>query len=111
TAMRRRRCRLADRPPLSIEQVEDRLLLATFTVTNTNDSGPGSLRQAILDADDTPNVGNDRDRIEFVIAGTGVHSIQPLTALPDITEAVIIDGYTQSGATRNKLANGDDADL
>ena len=23
---------------------------ATFTVTNTNDAGPGSLRQAILDA-------------------------------------------------------------
>ena len=27
---------------------------ATFTVTNTNDSGPGSLRQAVLDANANP---------------------------------------------------------
>lgn len=28
---------------------------ATFTVTSTADSGPGSLRQAILDANATPD--------------------------------------------------------
>jgi hypothetical protein len=33
-----------------LEGVEDRLAPATFTVANTNDSGAGSLRQAILDA-------------------------------------------------------------
>ena len=32
------------------ELVEDRTLLSTFDVTNTADSGPGSLRQAILDS-------------------------------------------------------------
>ena len=32
---------------------------ATFTVTNTNDSGAGSLRQAVLDA----NVNNADDRV------------------------------------------------
>ena len=31
-----------------IELMEGRQLLSTFTVSNTNDSGPGSLRQAIL---------------------------------------------------------------
>jgi hypothetical protein len=30
--------------------MEDRTLLSTFLVSNTDDSGPGSLRQAILDA-------------------------------------------------------------
>ena len=35
---------------LGCEQLEDRVLLATFTVTNISNSGIGSLRQAILDA-------------------------------------------------------------
>jgi hypothetical protein len=35
----------------------------TITVTNTNDSGPGSLRQALADA-------NDGDTIEFAVTGT-----------------------------------------
>jgi hypothetical protein len=37
---------------------------ATFTVTNTNDSGPGSLRQAVLDANANAE-GVGRDTIEF----------------------------------------------
>jgi hypothetical protein len=41
---------------------------ATFTVTNTFDSGAGSLRQAILDANAT--FGNDD--IAFAIPGPGV---------------------------------------
>jgi len=36
---------------------------ATITVTNTNDSGPGSLRQALTDA-------NDGDTIQFAVTGT-----------------------------------------
>jgi hypothetical protein len=36
---------------------------ATITVTNTSDSGPGSLRQALRDA-------NDHDRITFAVTGT-----------------------------------------
>lgn len=38
-------------------------------VTNTNDSGAGSLRQAILDADATNDV------IDFNIPGPGIHII------------------------------------
>ena len=46
---------------------------ATFTVTNTNDSGAGSLRQAILDANANPGL----DTIAFNIPGSGVHTITP----------------------------------
>jgi parallel beta-helix repeat protein len=66
---------------------------AVFQVTNTSDSGPGSLRQAILDANATVNDGTG-DRIELVIPGTGQDSglptIQPLSPLPDISEAVVL---------------------
>src|SRR5437868_2137718 len=41
----------------TVECLEDRLVLSTFNVMNTNDSGAGSLRQAILDAN--ANVGPD----------------------------------------------------
>ncbi len=67
-------------------------VLATFTVTNTNDSGAGSLRQAMLDANANPGL----DTIAFSI-GTGVQTIVPLSELPIITDAVIIDGTTQPG--------------
>ena len=72
----------------------------TFTVTNTNDSGTGSLRQAILDA----NANLGLDVIAFNIPargrqpGPGPHTIQPTSPLPHITDPVIIDGYTQPGA-------------
>jgi hypothetical protein len=79
----------------------------TFTVTNTNDSGAGSLRQAIVDANNNAGL----DMIAFNIPGAGVHTITPLSALPAITGSVIIDGYTQPGAHANTLANGDDAVL
>ncbi len=70
---------------------------ATFTVTNTNDAGAGSLRQAILDA----NGAGGADIIDFNIAGGGPHTIQPLSQLPIITEAVDINGFSQPGASAN----------
>lgn len=66
---------------------------ATFTVTNTNDSGPGSLRQAITDA----NASGATDTIVFNIPGTGVKKIMPLTNLPLVAGATTIDGTTQPG--------------
>jgi hypothetical protein len=70
---------------------------ATFTVTNTSDAGVGSLRQAILNAND--NLG--LDTIAFNIPDSGPHTIQPLSALPSITDPVVVDGYTQPGASAN----------
>jgi len=78
-----------------------------LTVINTNDSGAGSLRQAILSAN--TNVGTDT--INFNIPGTGVHTITLASDLPAITDPVIIDGYTQPGATQNTLAVGENAAL
>jgi hypothetical protein len=47
-----------------------------FKVTNTNDSGPGSLRQAILDSNAFFNSAHD-NTVVFDIPGTGVHTIRP----------------------------------
>ena len=38
-----------------------------------------------------------------------MQTIKPTSALPIITEAVIIDGYTQPGASPNTLAKGTNA--
>jgi len=78
---------------------------ATFTVTNTSDTGAGSLRAAI----DSANSTAGPDTIAFDIPGSGVHTIVPQSDLPPITEAVTIDGYTQTGASANTLAVGSDA--
>ena len=95
---------------LMVERMEERTLLSTFTVTNTSDSGDGSLRQAILNANaDTGNTATDT--IDFAIPGTGVHTIQPLSPLPVVTHPVLIDGYSQPGASPNTLAVGDNAVL
>ena len=76
-------------------------------VTSTGDSGAGTLRQAILDA----NGASGADVINFAISGTGVKTITLLSNLPDITDTVTIDGYTQGVATPNTLAIGDNAKL
>ena len=65
---------------------------ATFTVTNTNDFGPGSLREAILETNSNAGL----DTIVFAI-GSGPQTIAPLSPLPTITDPVIIDGTTQPG--------------
>ncbi|MFN3981595.1 MAG: hypothetical protein ACK4SA_14555, partial [Caldilinea sp.] len=68
---------------------------ATYTVTTTADSGAGSLRQAILDANANPGA----DVITFAIGAIGSQqTIQPTSALPTITDPVTIDGWSQGGS-------------
>ena len=64
-----------------------------FVVFNTLDTGDGSLRQAILNA----NARIGGDTITFAIPGSGIHSIAPATGLPAITDPVILDATTQPG--------------
>ena len=62
-----------------------------YTVTNTANSGPGSLRQAITNAN-----GLGADQIVFNISGTAPHIITPLSAFPNLNDdQTVIDGSTQ----------------
>ncbi len=78
----------------------------TITVTNTNDTGAGSLRQAIIDANADPTFTN----ITFNIPGSSTHtiavagSLPALTAPVDITvpgihDEVVIEPYSGVSAT------------
>ncbi len=57
-----------------------------------------SLREAITATNNTTNIGGNPDEIHFNISAalvSGAHTITPGSALPDITDAVIIDGTTE----------------
>ena len=73
----------------TIERLEERALLTTFTVLNLNDSGEGSFRQALLNANSTAGA----DTIEFSVAGTVTLS----KSLPTVTDVVTIDGTSAPG--------------
>src|ERR1700754_3163222 len=61
----------------------------SFPVTNTNDAGPGSLRQAIINAN---AAGNGANSIEFDVYG----QITILSTLPTITAGgLTIDGQNK----------------
>ena len=66
-----------------------------------------TLRAAIQEA----NATTAADTINFNIGGSGVKTISPATALPDITQPVLIDGYSEPGAKANTVAVGDNAVL
>jgi hypothetical protein len=86
----------------------------TFTVTTTADSGVGSLRQAILDANAMTVTGGTAcapHDIVFNIVGTGVRTIRPTSPLPAIAIPITLDGYTQPGASENTLNTGTNAQI
>ena len=69
----KKNARVARRRTPEMLCMEGRVLLSSFPVINTNDSGAGSLRQAITDAD----AAGDGSVITFQIPGSGVHTIAP----------------------------------
>lgn len=79
--------RISQNTPPAAETLEERLLLSgmTIRVTNTNDSGEGSLRAAIALA----NADADRDRIVFTRSAQGEI---PLSSQLVILHDLVIDG-------------------
>ena len=108
------------------------VLASTITVNSTADTaaddGVCALREAIIAANTNTASGAAAgecaagqasptvDTIAFNISGSGVHTIDAASTLPPITEAVLIDGYTQPAnggmaASPNTLSVGDNAVL
>lgn len=88
----------------------------TYIVTNTYDAGSGSLRQAILDADN--HIG--QDSIVFNIptsdinynSTTGVWTIKPTSELPVIiSDSTILDGTTQTANHGDTNPNGPEIEI
>ncbi len=63
----------------------------TITVSSLADSGPGSLRQALINANDSP----EPNLIVFALPGPAPHTIHLLSPLPEITDSVTIDGWSE----------------
>ena len=96
--------------PFVLESLEPRRLLSTYVVRNTNDSGPNTLRQAIINANADAASGGT-DEIVFAIPagqpgdltnpipgfdpGTQDWTISLDSPLPVIARSVSIDGYTE----------------
>lgn len=84
----------AGRSRLRLEHLGERVVPATFVVNDAGDDGNGTLAWAIVQANETAG----RDEIHFAIDEVGTAETITLTsALPPITEQVVIDGFTQGG--------------
>lgn len=66
---------------------------ATFVVTTTANTGPGSLEDAMRGATNAPGA----DTISFAIPGTPPFVISPTGFLPEVHGGTTIDGTTQAG--------------
>src|SRR5262245_39707443 len=78
-------------PPPRLESLERRVAPAVFTVTNANNAGAGSLRDAITQANATAAA----DTIAFDPAffnAANPRAVSLLTALPNITQDLAIVG-------------------
>ena len=102
---------------------------AVITVSGTGDTiavdAAATLREAIISMNNQSDVnadvtgkrlgiyatlpGGTADVINFNIAGSGVRTISPTSAEPTIVVPLTINGYSQSGAAANSLANADNA--
>ncbi len=86
---------------LRVETLEDRRMLALLTVTNLNDSGAGSLREAITTANGSTGVADD------IIFDAGLRGVINLASqLPTITDPLTIDGDNKIGLNARGGADG-----
>lgn len=82
---------------LRLERLEERALLTAFSVTNLNDSGAGSLRQAILDAN--THVGNDTISFASSLSGQTIALSGGQLHLTDTTGTTTITGLGSNQLT------------
>ena len=75
----------------------------SYVVTNVNDGGAGSLRQAILDANLESTTSAAPHSITFNIPGGGLQTVALASALPAVIQPTVIDGITQAGSTCGTL--------
>src|SRR5262249_55133478 len=88
--------RFQRRARLWLQALEDRTVPNTYMVTNAGDTGGGSLRQAISDANTNPGA----DDIQFdATFFSSPQQIKLNTALPDITDDVVFKGTTAANCT------------
>ena len=66
--------------------------MATYTVSNSDDSGVGSLRQAIADANSNPGL----DKINFEVINVELNSAILIADAVDITGNGAVVSQTQS---------------
>ncbi|MCA9055158.1 MAG: hypothetical protein KDA75_15060, partial [Planctomycetaceae bacterium] len=86
-------------PTLSFERLEDRTLLSIFTVTNLGDAGSGSLRQAVIDA----NNSSGDDTIVFQSGLNGM--IQLTSGEMDVTDNLVVTGLGQTNTVIDAQQN------
>ncbi len=97
------------RSPIQLEPLEQRTVLSTFTVTNLSDSGDGSLRQAIIDANERP--GEDSIRFSHDVQGT-IELSDQLVITDDLTiRGPGADDLTVSGGDTTRVFAVVPADL
>jgi len=89
------------------EVLEERIALVVYTVSNTLDSGAGSLRQAILDANNSPHID------DTIVFATGVFStprvidvLNPLPQFGSVSGGLSIIGPGSSLLTVHKTDVG-----
>jgi len=78
-----------------------------LTVTSSASSGSGTLRDILNQANANPGL----NLVQFDIPGSCPRFITLAEPLPDITESVIINGYSQSGASFNNFEHGNNGVL
>lgn len=104
-------------PPIVVNRTGDQEDADTNDSVCDIDEGMPENQCTLRAAIQVANHLNGRDYIKFDIEGAGVHTITPSNSLPEITEAVLIDGTTQtgyagtpviqlSGASAGALVNG-----
>ena len=71
-------------------------VINAILVSNTDDSGPGSFRNAI----EYSNLNEGRDSMVFNILGEGVSNNCTINAIANNTDPLVMDGYTQPGTAK-----------